>query len=166
MDGEEKAGAGAWPFYDFNGKWERRMSNILGQPGHQSFRPESQPLVPVLHYRPWAVLVPIDWRRGVSKLCRVFLSKFNLERKTRHSTYNTGMSVKDVHWDPQRIIGQAQACEKTRMSNISEHQQSVQCHQAITGVSSLGRQIKRSAATTTSIHFITPASGKPTTILT
>ena len=29
MDDEEKAGSGAWPFYDFNGKWERRMSNIL-----------------------------------------------------------------------------------------------------------------------------------------
>ena len=29
MDDEEKAGSGAWPFHDFNGKWERRMSNIL-----------------------------------------------------------------------------------------------------------------------------------------
>jgi hypothetical protein len=68
------------------------------------------------------------------------------------------MSVKDVHWDPQRIIGQPQAdMLKARTRSISEHLRSAQCCQ-VTTVSSLGNQIKRRGGAATSIHFITRLS--------
>ena len=90
----------------------------------------------------------------VSKSCCVVLSRFN--------RCSIGMSVKVVHWDPQRIIGQPQAgMLDMRTTNISDRLCSVhdECCQA-TATSSLGKQTKRRIAAGRShnvdpFHYIT-----------